>query len=398
MDFREVFASAVEAIKINKLRSFLTMLGIIIGVASVVLLISLGAGLRNYITSQFEQLGSNLLFIIPGRIGPGGRGPGGTVINKLRVKHLRLIEKNVESLVGAVPTIQQFTVVKYQNKQDKNVTLVGTSETFDKVINLPVTQGRFFTKSEADSAKKVAVVGPTIAKNFFGQDTPLGKRIDLSGEKYLIIGVLKERGSTFGIDQDNTVVVPFLAAQRQFGAQDQINNIYIKAQEAQDVEAIQAKIKEVLLKDLTEDDFSVMTAKQTLATVQGILGVVSAVLAGIAAISLVVGGIGISNIMLVSVTERTREIGLRKAVGAKPSDILAQFLTEAVTLSLTGGIIGLILATIGTFVASRFAPAVITPWSVVIAFVFSVVVGVVFGVAPALRAARLEPIEALRHE
>jgi len=397
MDFIEVVNSSFEAIRINKVRSSLTALGIIIGVASVVLLISLGTGLRNYITGQFEQLGSNLLFVIPGKIGAGGRGPGGTTINKLNIKHVDLIKREVKGLEGVIPTIQQFTTVKYQNKVLKDVTIIGTNEQFGDIVNLPAVHGKFFDKTQSDSGKKVAVIGKTIVKDIFGAKNPLGERIDVKSQKYQVIGVLKEQGSTLGFDQDNIVVVPFNAAQRQFGV-TQVNNIYAKAQNQADIEKVAEDLKNVLLDDLSEEDFSVMTAQQTLSTIQGILRVISATLTGIAAISLLVGGVGISNIMLVSVTERTREIGLRKAVGAKSQDILFQFLVEAITISVLGGTIGLLLAGVGTVAISHFIPATITFWSVVIAFGFSVVVGVIFGVAPAIRASRLEPIVALRHE
>lgn len=397
MDTVEILNLAFEAIKVNKLRSALTALGIIIGVASVILLVSLGAGLRNYITSEFEKLGSNVLFVLPGRVGLGGRGPGGATVNKLSLEHVKRIERKVKNLVGVVPTIQQFTTVKYQNKVQKDVTLIGTTQLFAEIVNLPAVRGDFFDKSQVDSGKKVAVIGQTIVNEVFATKDPIGEKIDIKGQKYQVIGILRTQGSTFGVDQDNAVIIPFTAAQRQFGT-NQVNNIYAKAQTQTNVEGVAKLMKKVLLEDLSEDDFSVLTAKQTLSTIQAILGVISSTLAGIAAISLLVGGIGISNIMLVSVTERTREIGLRKAVGARPTDILLQFLFEAIILSVLGGIIGLILASIGAWVASRFIPALITPWSVLIAFGFSVLVGVIFGVAPAIRAARLTPIEALRHE
>ena len=397
MEILETTNSAVEALKTNKLRSALTSLGIIIGVASVVLLVSLGAGLRNYITQEFEKLGSNVLFIIPGRIGFGGRGPGGTTVNRLTLDHVRQIEKRVDNLIGVVPTVQQFTTVKYQNKTQKDVTIMGTTELFPEIANLPAVKGKFFDSGQADSGRKVAVIGQTIVNEVFGTKDPIGEKIDIKGQKYQVIGVLKSQGSALGVDQDNIVIIPFAAAQRQFGI-DQVNNIYAKAQTQANVEEVAEKMKKALLVDLSEDDFSVLTAKQTLTTIQGILGVISATLSGIAAISLLVGGIGISNIMLVSVTERTREIGLRKSVGAKPFDILSQFLIEAIILSVLGGIIGLVIATAGAWVASRFIPTSITLWSIFIAFGFSVLVGVVFGVAPAIRAARLDPIVALRHE
>ncbi|MEK9147010.1 MAG: ABC transporter permease [Patescibacteria group bacterium] len=397
MDQFEILNSAIVAIRTNKLRSGLTALGIVIGVASVILLISIGSGLRNYITGQFEQLGSNLLFVIPGQIGAGGRGPGGATINKLTTKHVERIKREVKDLDGVVPTMQQFTTIKYRNLTLENVTIVGSTEEFAQVVNRPVTSGEFFDKSQAQSGKKVAAVGKTIVDELFQGENPIAKKIDIKGQKYTVVGTLKEQGSTFGFDQDNTVVIPFIAAQKQFGT-TQVNNIYAKAENQESVARVRGEIETALLKDLEEEDFSVMTAEQTLSTIQGILGAISVSLAGIAAISLLVGGIGVSNIMLVSVTERTREIGLRKAVGARSTDILSQFLTEAVALTVLGGIIGLILASVATLIIARFIPATITVWSIIISFGFSTLVGVVFGVAPAIRAARLEPIVALRHE
>ena len=397
MDQFEILNSAIVAIRTNKLRSGLTALGIVIGVASVILLISIGSGLRNYITGQFEQLGSNLLFVIPGQIGAGGRGPGGATINKLTTKHVERIKREVKDLDGVVPTMQQFTTIKYRNLTLENVTIVGSTEEFAQVVNRPVTSGEFFDKSQAQSGKKVAAVGKTIVDELFQGENPIAKKIDIKGQKYTVVGTLKEQGSTFGFDQDNTVVIPFIAAQKQFGT-TQVNNIYAKAENQESVARVRGEIETALLKDLEEEDFSVMTAEQTLSTIQGILGAISVSLAGIAAISLLVGGIGVSNIMLVSVTERTREIGLRKAVGARSTDILSQFLVEAVALTVLGGIIGLILASVATLIIARFIPATITVWSIIISFGFSTLVGVVFGVAPAIRAARLEPIVALRHE
>lgn len=397
MDQFEILNSAIVAIRTNKLRSGLTALGIVIGVASVILLISIGSGLRNYITGQFEQLGSNLLFVIPGQIGAGGRGPGGATINKLTTKHVERIKREVKDLDGVVPTMQQFTTIKYRNLTLENVTIVGSTEEFAQVVNRPITSGEFFDKSQAQSGKKVAAVGKTIVDELFQGENPIAKKIDIKGQKYTVVGTLKEQGSTFGFDQDNTVVIPFIAAQKQFGT-TQVNNIYAKAENQESVARVRGEIETALLKDLEEEDFSVMTAEQTLSTIQGILGAISVSLAGIAAISLLVGGIGVSNIMLVSVTERTREIGLRKAVGARSTDILSQFLTEAVALTVLGGIIGLILASVATLIIARFIPATITVWSIIISFGFSTLVGVVFGVAPAIRAARLEPIVALRHE
>ncbi len=396
MDFLETLSSASTAILAHRMRSFLTVLGIVIGVASVILLISLVTGLKTYITSQIQGLGANLLFVIPGRIG-GARTPGGVQANRLVYTDATTLRKNLASQAQVSGVIQRNATLKYGNKSDKGAAVYGVESNYPKIISIELTDGRFFKDSEQKSTRYVAVVGKTVKTTLFGVGKFLGQKIDIGGVRYTIIGVLAPRGSIFGIDQDNSVYVPLPAAQRQFGI-DRLNAIYISVNNSSDVGNVQEKAKHILKKRLSEDEFTVQSQEQTLSIISQITTVLGAALGGIAAISLIVGGIGIMNIMLVSVTERTREIGLRKAVGARPKDIRNQFLIEAAVLSGFGGIIGIVLGVSLALVIGIFFTTTVPWWSIALSFGFSMVVGVVFGVAPAIRASRLDAIEALRYE
>ncbi|MBI3397016.1 ABC transporter permease [Candidatus Woesebacteria bacterium] len=396
MDINETLRLSLTAILANKLRSFLTILGIVIGVTSVVLLVSLVSGLKSYITNQIQGLGSNLMFVIPGRVG-GARSPGGVQANRLELRDALSLSNKLSQEAEVSAVVQRTVTLKYQNKSDKNTTIFGTQANFPKLISIKIKGGRFFTSSEAESGRKVAVAGPSVVKNLFSGGSALGKMIDVGSVKYTIIGIAAPRGSTFGIDQDNTVIIPLSNAQKQFGI-DKLNTIYISANKPENVKLVQAKASSVLEKRLSEDDFSILTQEQTLSTVSQITGVLTIALGGISAISLLVGGIGIMNIMLVSVTERTKEIGLRKALGAQPEDIRNQFLIEAVVLSSVGGMIGITLGIVFSLLLNTIITTTITWWSLALSFGFSMLVGIVFGVAPAVRASRLDPIQALRYE
>lgn len=397
MNIFETLTLAIKAILRNRLRSILTILGIVIGVTSVILLVSLVTGLQSYITGQISGLGSNLIFVIPGRLG-GARSPGGVQVNRLTLQHEQELKTKLGNEVEISGSVQKITQVKYLNKLDKNTSISGVESNYPKVIQaVKVVEGRFFNNSEAEAAKRVVVIGQTVKNNLFGEASPLGKSLEINHLKYQIIGVMGPRGSTFGIDQDNSVATPLLAAQRQFGI-DKLNTIYVSVKDAEMVKGVQEKVISILGKRLSEDDFTVQTQEQTLTTISQITGVLTLALGGIAAISLIVGGIGVMNIMLVSVTERTREIGLRKALGARPQDIRNQFLIEAITLSGIGGVVGIILGFLLSLAAQAFLTTSVPLWSVALSFGFSMLVGVVFGVAPAIRAARLNPIQALRYE
>lgn len=397
MNILETTKSALKAILSNRMRSFLTVLGIVIGVMSVILLISLVTGLQTYITGQISGLGSNLIFVIPGRIG-GARSPGGVQVNRLTLQDATSIKAKLGSEADVSPAVQKITTLKFGSKTDKNASVLGVDANVTKVIQaIKISTGRFYNVSEAAGGKRVAVIGPSVQKNLVTSRSLVGQSIIVGDLKYTVVGTLQSRGSTFGIDQDNSIYIPLVAAQRQFGI-DRLNTIYVSAKKPEDVKVVQAQITATLKKRLSEDDFSVQTQEQTLSTISQITGVLTLALGGVAAISLLVGGIGIMNIMLVSVTERTREIGLRKAIGARPQDIRNQFLIEAVTLSGLGGIIGIILGFGISLIIGRFFTTTVPFWSVGLSFGFSMLVGVIFGVAPAVRAARLDPITALRYE
>lgn len=395
MDTRELFKLSVSSLRANMMRSILTTLGIIIGVFSVILLVALGNGLQSFITEQISSLGSNLMFVMPGKIGHG-QGPGEGV-NRLTFPLVAYLEDRLGSTAYVSPYVSRVTNVKYSGKSDKNAQIVGANGNFPKIIKWNLIQGAYFTPAQDRSGNKVAVIGYSLKDNLFKNTDPIGKKIVISGARYTIIGVLEKRGSVFGQDQDNVAVVPITTVKRQFSVTSP-TFVYITAATPELVPLVKKRTEDILKSKLSEDDFTVMTSEQTLATITSITSILTAALAGIAAISLLVGGIGVMNIMLVSVTERTKEIGLRKALGAKRSDILAQFLLEAVILSLFGGIIGVLLGILASVGLSIFLVAKVTPWSVMLAFAFSTAVGIIFGMMPAIRASKLSPIEALRYE
>ena len=396
MNFAQLLKLAWGALITNKLRSVLTTLGIIIGVFAIILLVSLGTGLQGYITGQISGLGSNLLFVIPGREG-GARTPGGVVSNKLTLADADDLTFRLKSIATVAPLVQRSSTLKYKNKNDKGVSVAGSTSNYTQIINLVLDKGSNFTLGQERSGAKVIVIGQTVATQLFGTTDPIGQYLLVGTNRFTVIGVFAKRGSVFGIDQDNTALIPITVAKEQFGITN-INVIYLSAKSSDLVTSVKAQAHTVLLKRLTDDDFNIQTQESTLSTINNVTGALTAALGGIAAISLLVGGIGVANIMLVSVTERTREIGLRKALGAKRADILKQFLFEAVILSVAGGIIGIILGIGVSLIIAHFFVSEVTPWSIFLAFFFSVAVGVVFGMAPAIKASKLSPIEALRYE
>jgi len=384
--------SSIKALTVNKTRTFLTMLGVIIGVFAVVSLVSMVKGVENFIVGQFNSLGSNLIFISPGRAGFNSDPALSFTNNKLDEKHVELIEDNVKDIVAASPSMRLGKTVKYKTKS-YYATLVGTNENVRELINVEVDQGRFFTRTDVEAKGKVAILGHKVVEEFFGNTNPLGSNIKIGDGNFVVIGTYKERGGR----QDERVIIPYTTMKNVLSIKN-ISNIVTKAKDANRLELTIKEIELSLLKDLKKEDFTVLSQADILESFKNILNVLSIGLATIAGISLLVGGIGIMNIMLVSVNERIQEIGLRKALGATSRDIGIQFLVEAVFISLLGGIIGLGLGYLVTVISKPWLNAQIPWWAVVLAIGFSTLVGLGFGTYPALKAAKKDPIEALRYE
>ena len=403
MEISELIKISLEALKSNKTRSGLTILGIVIGVTSVILLISIGSGLKTYITEQLEGLGADSLFVMPGELefsaggGGGGGTPGAGVANsKFTFDHINDLKREGKTIKTIMPYTENNGTMRYKGKT--TVTQVsGVGVEYPEVRDQKVAQGAFFSQSQYNAAKKVAVIGTTVAEELYFLEDPVGKKMILSDQTYIVLGVLEEKGAFGGVDMDNMVFIPATTAMRQFDM-EYIQSIWVQSLNSETIPETKEEIERILLKTLKDDEFSVLDTKSILGMISSIIGVLTAALGGIAAISLVVGGIGIMNIMLVTVTERTREVGLRKAVGATPRAIMTQFLIEAIILSFLGGTIGVLLGILGSLAIGRVFTTTVTLWSIILAFGVSALVGVVFGVAPSVKAAKLNPIDALRYE
>ncbi len=399
MKFFEAFLIAFEAIRANKVRSLLTMLGVIIGVASVILLVSIGQGVTEEVTGQIQGLGANLLNIIPGRVDfeAGGANQHGRMTTpKFTVEHISEL-KRIPELVAVTPASEIPAKATYKNNE-LNTTVMAVSSDYPEARNFYPSEGNFFNSSHYLSARNVCVIGRQAKKKLFGWINPIGKKISINNKPFMVIGIMEEKGSFFGYEMDNIIFVPFTTAQKSLDVK-KASYILAKVNSTENLDLAKQKINRTLRRFLEPDDFSVVSQGEILSVFGSILGTLTLMLGGIAGISLLVGGIGIMNIMLVSVTERTREIGIRKAVGAKTSDILFQFLIESVTLSLVGGTLGICFGYLGSLIIKKFiVNTQVTPWSVFLAFVFSSAVGVFFGVYPAYKAAKVDPIVALRYE
>lgn len=398
MNILEFFLLALRSLKANKSRALLTMLGIIIGVASVILLVSIGTGLQAFVTQQFATLGSNTLFILPGKVDFRSGGPS-TPVSKFELSDVSDILRSSDDITEVMPGVAQMSVWKAKGKTIQ-VETIGIWENYFSIVTFEPELGDIIRQTDVERSRKVVVLGATAAKDLFGDTDPIGQYITTGDIRYQVKGVLKPKGGGgggLGADIDARAFIPFTSGLRQFNQRNPYM-ILVQTTNQDTVTSAGEAIKRTLGKRLKTDDFTLIQQTELLNTITQFLGVITVALGGIAAISLLVGGIGIMNIMLVSVTERTREIGLRKAVGATSRDILLQFLIEAIILSLLGGIIGIALGTLGSLALRAFIRTSVTIWSVGLAAGFSTLIGVIFGVAPAIRAGRLDPIEALRYE
>lgn len=401
---KETILLALREIRRNLMRSSLTILGIVIGVAAVITMVTLGRGVTAQVTANIAKLGTNLLQVRPGQ---HRRGPGGThsTGDKFKVDDADAIAREISGLVAVAPMVSETTQAIYGN-ENWATSVIGSTRAYLQVRNWQLKSGRQFTDSELRGGKSVCILGATVRKELFGGQNPLSSTIRLKKLSCQVIGVLESKGqSSFGTDRDDFVLIPLRTFQRRIAGNIDVSRIYVSAKDGvstkkveQDIERLMRERRRIAMGE--EDDFHVRNMQELVSTMTGTTRILTGLLGAVAAVSLLVGGIGIMNIMLVSVTERTREIGIRLAIGALERDVLMQFLVEAVVLSSFGGVIGITLGIVAAAIGARIlaVPFVFDPGIVVIAFLFSAAVGVIFGYFPARQAGQLDPIEALRHE
>lgn len=391
----EIYKTSNKALLLHKARTILTMLGVIIGVFAVVSLVSLGVGVQNYVTDQFESIGSNVLLVAPGNAG-FAEDPANTFGRlKFDEKNIDDIRKYANQYISVVsPSIRFSGTVKYKTNSYYS-SILAPNHQVTELFDLDIQEGRFFNENEERNKSRVVILGPNVVNELFPNTNPIGKRIDIEDYSYEVIGYTKKKGQDF----DDNVYIPYTRAMEDFDIKN-FTGIVAKAKSKDTVDLAQKELKYALLRTLNKDDFQIISASDILSSIQNILSILTTAIGAIAAISLLVGGIGIMNIMLVSVTERTKEIGLRKAVGATSTDIASQFVIESVLISLGGGIIGVAFGWLAAFMVRSFADvrAEVPLWAIALAFGFSMLVGMIFGTYPAYKASKKDPVDALRYE
>ncbi len=403
MKLSKILRSAWEGLMLNKARSFLTTLGVIIGVASVIIMLAISAGTEAEIAKQINALGASLVIVSPAKGIPGSA-------RTLLYDDALAIGEQVVGIIGVsaeqAPPPQN---IKANNQTLGDISVIGTSPEFPEVRDYPLASGRYFTQSEDERKAKVAVLGSGIATDLFGDTDPIGQVVTVGTTKLTVIGVMESKGIVSDVDYDGRIYIPVNLVFAKFMPSmnigpERIRTIYVKAESPERIDSVITQITAVLAErhdvEVSDPDFSVQTQQDIIDTREATTAAFRDLLAWVAGVSLVVGGIGIMNIMLVSVTERTREIGLRQALGARPADVLLQFLLEAVILSLVGGLVGVILGVGGSYIFGKFGSmqTALVPLSIPLAFGAAAIVGIFFGYYPAVQAAKLDPIVALRHE
>lgn len=408
IDFKSTFKIALRSLRINKMRSVLTSLGIIIGVSAVIIMLSVGEGAKGKISKDISSMGSNLLMVMSGASTSGGVRLGGGSRPTLTLRDAQAIAKDCPSVLDVSPIISGSKQVVFAN-QNWSTGIFGITPTYITQGLWEIEEGRAITDEDVQNSTKVAVLGTTVVTNLFGDLDPVGKTIRISGLPFRVVGVLKSKGqSGMGQDRDDTVLIPLSTGQKKLFGTDfpgVVKFINVQAKSEDDIDSAQDEITEILherhnIGQNKDDDFTIRNFTQMLETIKSATNTMTILLGAIASVSLLVGGIGIMNIMLVSVTERTKEIGIRMAIGAKASDIRMQFLIEALLLSLAGGLIGVIIGVTVAESVQLFTDLkiVIVPFSIIISFGFSGLVGIGFGYYPAYKASLLNPIDALRYE